>query len=260
MVAQATFFPQRVIYIYAFFPLKMKYAALLLSAVELYFLVSSGRDGIGPSAHLFGAIGAWVYLQSARRWVWHGARIPSARNWKPHIFTRAAAQKGLLQVKQKRGSSVVVRRSPNIKTCTQCGAELPADSGPTCARCAAQQITQPHARPQQRGNAAPALEQPASLIILTGPLAGRRFTLSHEPFTMGRSSNNHVVIPDDKKVSRLHAEIVPDGHGRHTIVDKNSRNGVFINDKRTARYVLQPNDRIRIGATEMIFADHQEVR
>ncbi len=63
LVAQATFFPDRVIYIYAFFPLKMKYAALVLGAVAFYLTVTPDRSGVAHAAHLFGALGGWVYLR-----------------------------------------------------------------------------------------------------------------------------------------------------------------------------------------------------
>jgi membrane associated rhomboid family serine protease len=77
LVAQATFFPERVLYIYAFFPLKMKYAVLVLGAVELYLTVTPERSGIAHAAHLFGALGAWGYLQGARRWTRRTA-LPTA--------------------------------------------------------------------------------------------------------------------------------------------------------------------------------------
>lgn len=63
LVAQATFFPERVLYLYAFFPLKMKHAVLVLAAGELYLTVAAERSGIAHASHVCGAVGAWVYLQ-----------------------------------------------------------------------------------------------------------------------------------------------------------------------------------------------------
>jgi membrane associated rhomboid family serine protease len=65
LVAQAIFFPNHVVYIYAF-PLKMKHAVLVLGAVALYLTVSPDRSGIAHASHLFGALGAWVYLKATQ--------------------------------------------------------------------------------------------------------------------------------------------------------------------------------------------------
>lgn len=63
LVAQAVFFPDNVIAVFAFFPLRMKYAVLLLGAVELYLTISPEQGGIAHAAHLFGAISALIYLR-----------------------------------------------------------------------------------------------------------------------------------------------------------------------------------------------------
>lgn len=46
--------------------------------------------------------------------------------------------------------------------------------------------------------------------------------------TVGRSHNNDIVI-DDSYVSKTHCQIVKDDDGRFSIIDTNSRNGVYIN-------------------------------
>ena len=66
LVAQAVLHPDTRIAIFAFFPLKMKHAALLLGAVELYLTVSPESGGIAHAAHLFGAATAFVYLRASR--------------------------------------------------------------------------------------------------------------------------------------------------------------------------------------------------
>lgn len=236
LVAQARFFPHKVIYVYAFFPLKMKYAALLLSAIELYLVISPSRNGIGHSAHLFGAIGAFVYLQGTQWWEAHHR-----------------------QAQHERKSFGVNRRGHTNQHCAQCGIRLPSPHGPLCTRCAAQQ-TRPPIRPRIRDNIGLTSTQPTWLVVLTGPLAGKRFALATASLTIGRASDNHVVVPDDKKVSRLHAEIVPDGRGCYVIVDKNSRNGLFVNGKRAQRHILRPGDRIRVGTMEMVLADDPKMR
>ena len=67
LVAQAMYFPNNVIAIFAFFPLKMKYAVFLLGTIELYLTLSPERGGIAHAAHLFGALAAFIYLRMLRR-------------------------------------------------------------------------------------------------------------------------------------------------------------------------------------------------
>lgn len=67
LAAQAVYFPNAVIAIYAFFPLKMKYAVLLMAAVELYLTLAPTEGGsIAHAAHVFGAAAALVYLWAIR--------------------------------------------------------------------------------------------------------------------------------------------------------------------------------------------------
>lgn len=66
LVAQAMYFPNNVIAIFAFFPLKMKYAVLLLGGIELYLTLSPEKGGIAHTSHLFGALAAFAYLRTLR--------------------------------------------------------------------------------------------------------------------------------------------------------------------------------------------------
>lgn len=63
LVAQAVFFPNSVILIFYFFPVKMKHAALIMGAVELYLTIAPEGGGIAHAAHLFGAAAAFVYVR-----------------------------------------------------------------------------------------------------------------------------------------------------------------------------------------------------
>lgn len=69
--------------------------------------------------------------------------------------------------------------------------------------------------------------------------------------TVGRSHNNDIVI-DDPYVSKTHCQIVKDDNGRVSIIDTNSRNGVYINGKMAHGNVyLQTSDIVRIGNTTL---------
>jgi len=67
LVGQAVFFPENRIFMFYFFPMKMKHAVFVLASVELYLTVSPERDGVANSAHLFGALAGWGFLKMARR-------------------------------------------------------------------------------------------------------------------------------------------------------------------------------------------------
>jgi membrane associated rhomboid family serine protease len=63
LVAQAVYFPNNRLFFFGLFPMRMKHAVLALGAIALYLTVSPGHDGIAHAAHLFGALGAFIYLK-----------------------------------------------------------------------------------------------------------------------------------------------------------------------------------------------------
>ena len=69
---------------------------------------------------------------------------------------------------------------------------------------------------------------------------------------LGRNLDNDIVVNNDR-VSRYHAEIVRQGDDL-VLVDKNSRNGVWLNGQKIASSAeIKAGDRIRIGKQEFIF-------
>ena len=70
--------------------------------------------------------------------------------------------------------------------------------------------------------------------------------------SLGRSSENHIQI-DDLNSSRHHCEI-HEQDGSFELIDKDSRNGIFLNGHRVTRHPLEPADKIEIGTT-VIFWD-----
>ncbi len=82
--------------------------------------------------------------------------------------------------------------------------------------------------------------------------------LRHRHTTIGRSVENDIVLADDDRVSRTHAEIV--WQGTHLmLVDSSSRNGVWLNHQRlTEAAQLKAGDHIRIGRQEFIFTVQED--
>lgn len=68
---------------------------------------------------------------------------------------------------------------------------------------------------------------------------------------LGRRSQNEITIKH-KSVSREHCRIDFDGE-LFWIVDRDSHNGTFVNDKPVRRCMLYDGDRVRCGKVEMVF-------
>jgi pSer/pThr/pTyr-binding forkhead associated (FHA) protein len=84
----------------------------------------------------------------------------------------------------------------------------------------------------------------------------RRVELKPEGVTIGRASENDLVITQDypgwESVSQRHAWIYR--WANHWIIeDINSRNGVYINGRRTGRNLLQDGWQLDIGRVGFVF-------
>jgi phosphoserine phosphatase RsbU/P len=73
------------------------------------------------------------------------------------------------------------------------------------------------------------------------PIAGPKFTI-------GRSTNNDLVLPKHY-VSRAHAEILV-RDGEYVLRDLSSKHGTFVNGTRIEEVVLNHGDRIRVGGLQ----------
>lgn len=88
------------------------------------------------------------------------------------------------------------------------------------------------------------------------PGGSRRFGLNPDGVTIGRASENDLVITQDfpawETVSRRHA-CVYQRAGRRIVEDLNSMNGIYVNERRTGRNLLCDGWRLGIGGVEFIF-------
>ncbi|NBX26343.1 MAG: FHA domain-containing protein [Planctomycetes bacterium] len=80
-----------------------------------------------------------------------------------------------------------------------------------------------------------------------------RVELTGDPITVGRSSENALVVDADG-VSRRHC-VVERTEGGWQVRDLASRNGVRVNGTRTDRSDLRNGDRIQVGLAELRFID-----
>lgn len=86
---------------------------------------------------------------------------------------------------------------------------------------------------------------PPRIVGYKGSLAGQQFPIGDTPVTLGRHSDNGVVISKEN-VSRFHAEVRREGHG-FVLYDRGSSNGTLVNGERVTSHELQPGDVIKIG-------------
>jgi len=82
-------------------------------------------------------------------------------------------------------------------------------------------------------------------------VGGKRHELDGDRVVLGRSRDCDIPI-EDPNVSRRHAEVVHEDGG-WWVVDLGSTNGVEVNGERVKRARLEPDDRIVLGRTELVF-------
>lgn len=87
------------------------------------------------------------------------------------------------------------------------------------------------------------------LLVESGSQAGRAFPVPDGASTIGRSSDNTIVL-DEPDVSRRHARLERNGNYLR-IQDMNSKNGTWINGEAVHLSDIQPGDRIRLGSQEL---------
>jgi len=85
----------------------------------------------------------------------------------------------------------------------------------------------------------------AFLVVSDGAGQGRRFEIVKFLTTIGRESDNDIVL-EDPAVSRHHAQIEIRG-SRFCLYDLESTNGTWVNEDRIKEVVLQDNDTVRLG-------------
>ena len=91
-----------------------------------------------------------------------------------------------------------------------------------------------------------------NLRVLAGPYKGRVFPFDqHDTFLIGRTSDAHLCLTDDRFFSRNHCllEISPP---RCFLRDLGSRNGTFVNGRRVSHSFLKHGDQIQGGESLLL--------
>ncbi|WP_446743692.1 SpoIIE family protein phosphatase [Silvibacterium acidisoli] len=85
---------------------------------------------------------------------------------------------------------------------------------------------------------------PTPVLLVDGPQQSAAL-IDHSPYTVGRSAGCDLYLRHSY-VSRKHAEIVFED-GSFFLVDKGSRHGTYVNNRKIERHKLCANDRVEFG-------------
>ena len=89
--------------------------------------------------------------------------------------------------------------------------------------------------------------------VFGGPMDGRRRRVDGTSMSVGRSSDNDLVLDKDRMVSSRHARIVRDGE-RTWLEDLGSLNGSFVDSDRVdGRVPLHRGSIVTLGRTRLEF-------
>jgi Nif-specific regulatory protein len=91
----------------------------------------------------------------------------------------------------------------------------------------------------------------AELIVINGPLAGGRHSLSQGEILIGRAPNSKLVL-SEPEVGWRHCLIRQQG-GRFLVTDLRTAIGTYVNGMRSAERWLEDRDQIGIGKTILMF-------
>ncbi len=89
------------------------------------------------------------------------------------------------------------------------------------------------------------------IVCLNGALRGRDFRLVTGRNVIGTAADCDVVLTDPYLSSKHMA--IRHENGEFLLIDLDSTNGSFVNDRRISKTELIDNDKIRIGRTELKF-------
>jgi S1-C subfamily serine protease len=113
------------------------------------------------------------------------------------------------------------------------------------------QVISPVPRGTEGGPVTGAGQLLGKLTFLTGERAGEKLGLGGSGIRIGREASVCEIVLENPKVSRLHAEIVSID-GQVLLIDRNSSNGTYVNDRKIERQVLRDGDIIYFGGRNAV--------
>lgn len=90
------------------------------------------------------------------------------------------------------------------------------------------------------------------LIVLSKVLRGQAFELTKQKYTIGRTDDNDICVPDGT-VSSHHAYVEKREDGDYYAMDNGSTNGTRVNGVKTDGQKLMNTDILQCGGVELLF-------
>lgn len=88
-------------------------------------------------------------------------------------------------------------------------------------------------------------------IILSEMMRGKSFELVNDVYTIGRTEDNDICIPDGT-LSSKHCQLIRE-NDTFKVVDQGSTNGTRINGERIMEEYLKSSDILQVGGIEILF-------
>ena len=89
------------------------------------------------------------------------------------------------------------------------------------------------------------------LTVLKGPHAGQSFVLNKQSFSIGRGPENEIILLNDAKISRQHAQIQVVGQDIE-ILNLSPKNQVFVGSESIQKWKLTNESVFKLGDSEII--------
>ncbi len=89
------------------------------------------------------------------------------------------------------------------------------------------------------------------LVVESGTQSGQRFALNRPLISIGRASDNDIVL-QDPMVSKKHARVILQGNN-YLVEDLASSNGTIVNGQKVSSQILNEGDRLYLGETNLTF-------
>jgi pSer/pThr/pTyr-binding forkhead associated (FHA) protein len=96
------------------------------------------------------------------------------------------------------------------------------------------------------------VERHDRLVVLEGPNPGTQYPLIDKKILIGRGEECDLTIADTS-VSRVHASLMRDEHGRFHVSDQKSSNGVRVNGMEITKIPLYAGDIVELGDVHLQF-------
>lgn len=95
-------------------------------------------------------------------------------------------------------------------------------------------------------------QQPSALQMVTGPGAPKTYELYRDEVVVGRAIDADIPV-NSTDLSRKHVVLRRTGGNQWTVVDLESRNGVYLNGVKVHSALLHDGDNLQLGTVVFVF-------